>query len=92
MHDSLSSVFLLHPLSSEGALINKQISTSSMQDCLRGHLQNAGLYQGETLHSFSAGAALTLALSGSQLVDIMSHVGWCSAPTASYYLKLAQVL
>lgn len=89
---NLSSGFLLRPLSFQGAVINKQISTSAMQDRLLGHLQNAGLYEGETLHSFRAGATLTLALSGSQLADIMSHVGWRTAATASSYLKLAQVL
>ena len=47
---------------------------------------------GETLHSFSAGLAITLALSGSQLADIMEHVGWRLAPTASHYLKVARVL
>ena len=89
---NLSRGFLLHSLFSQGAVINKQISTSAMQDRLRGYLQNAGLYQGETLHSFRAGAALTLALSRSQLADIMSYVEWYSVPTTSYYLKLAQVL
>ena len=44
------------------------------------------------MHSFGAGLAITLALSGSQLADIMEHVGWCHAPTASHYLKVARVL
>ena len=56
------------------------------------HLQHAGTFEGETLHSFRAGEAVTLALSRSQLADIMSHVDWRTAPTASHYLKLAQVL
>ena len=47
---------------------------------------------GETLHSFRAGRVLTLTLSGSQLSDVMSHVGWSSPRTASYYLQLANVL
>ena len=44
------------------------------------------------MHSFRAGLAITLALSGSQLADIMEHVGWRHAPTASHDLKVAQVL
>jgi len=36
--------------------------------------------------------AITLALPDSQLADIMEHVGWRQAPTASHYLKVAQVL
>ena len=33
-------------------LFVKQISTLAMQDRVRGRLQNTGLHQGETLHSF----------------------------------------
>ena len=44
------------------------------------------------MHSLRESLAITLALSGSQLADIMEHVGWCHAPTASRYLKVAQVL
>lgn len=39
-----------------------------------------------------AGIAITLALYGSQLSDIKEHIGWRHAPTASHYLKVAQVL
>ena len=47
---------------------------------------------GETLHSFRSGCAITLALSGSPLG--MSHVGWANSKMALhvYYLKLADVL
>lgn len=41
--------------------------------------------------NFRAGAAITLALSGSQLTDIMEHIGWRHALTESHYLKVAQV-
>ena len=44
------------------------------------------------MHSFRADLAITLALSGSQLADIMERVGWRQAPTASHYLEVAQVL
>lgn len=43
-------------------------------------------------HSLRAGCAITLALSGAPLADIMSHVGWKSERTAMHYMKLAQVL
>jgi hypothetical protein len=39
-----------------------------------------------------SGSAITLALSGSQLADIMSHMGWNNKGTALYYLRLAEVL
>ena len=41
---------------------------------------------------FRSGSAITLALSGSQLADVMSHVGWSNKDTALYYMKLAEVL
>ena len=84
--------YLFRPLSSAGKIQNKQIANSTLQLRLRWYLQKAKIYNGETLHSFRAGLAITLALSGSQLADIMEHVGWRHAPTASHYLKVVQVL
>ena len=55
-------------------------------------MKEAQIYEGETLHSFRSGSAITLALSGSKLADIMSHVGWNNKETALYYMKLAEVL
>ena len=89
---NLSNGFLLRPLSPRGTVVYQQLSTSAIQLRLREHLINASIYEGETLHTFRAGAAITLALSGSQLADSMTHVGWRTAPSASYYLKLAQVI
>ena len=68
------------------------VFSATLQSRLRGYLQEADIYNGETLHSFRAGLAFALALSGSQLAGIMEHVGWRQAPTASHYLKVAQVL
>ena len=82
--------YLFRPRSSAGKIQNKQIAGSTLQSRLRCYLQEAKIYNGETLHSFRAGLAITLALSGSQLADIMEHVGWRHAPTASHYLKVAQ--
>ena len=48
--------------------------------------------EGETAHSFRSGCAITLALSGSALADVMSHVGWERSHTASYYMQLEKVL
>ena len=80
--------YLFRPLSSAGKIQNKNIANSTLQSRLRCYLQEAKIYNGETLHSFRAGLAITLALSGSQRADIMEHVGWRHAPTASHYLKL----
>lgn len=85
----LSTGYLFQPLTSAGKIINKQIANSTLQSRLRYYLRGAHIYDGETLHSFRAGIAITLALSGSQLTDIMEHIGWRHAPTASHYLKVA---
>jgi integrase len=84
--------FLFRPTTPRGSVQNKQVSGSTMQARLQFYLREASIDGGETLHSFRAGAAITLALSGAELGDVMSHVGWRNPQTASYYLKLANVL
>jgi hypothetical protein len=84
--------FLFRPTTPRGGIQDKHLSSSTMQARLHLYLKEASLDAGETLHSFMAGAAITFALSGAQLSDIMSHIGWRNPSTASYYLKLAQVL
>ena len=56
------------------------------------YLKEAKIDEGETLHGFRSGSAITLALSRSQLADVMSHMGWSHNGTALCYLKLAEVL
>ena len=85
----LSTGYLFRPLSSAGKIINKQIANPTLQSSLRNYLRGAQIYDCETLHSFRAEVAITLALSGSQLTDIMEHIGWRHALTASHYWKVA---
>ena len=59
----LSHGFLFRPTTPRGTIVNKQVSSSAMQARLQLYLKEASLYEGETLHSFRAGAAITLALS-----------------------------
>ena len=72
--------------------MNKPFTSSSAEARLKLYLKEAQFDEGETLHSFRSGSAITLALSGSQLADIMSYVGWNNKETAIYYMKLAVVL
>lgn len=58
----LSTGYLFRPLTSAGKIINKQIANSTLQSRLREYLRGAQIYDGETLHSFMAGVAITLAL------------------------------
>ena len=45
-----------------------------------------------TIHGFCTGAAVSLALEGVSLHEIMHRVGWKSSKTALHYIKLKQVL
>ena len=87
---------LLSACSSSSLLASKGASgillTPSAEACLKYYLKDAKIDEGETLHGFRSGSAITLALSGSQLADVMSYVGWSNKGTALYYMKLAEVL
>ena len=88
----LSRGFLFHAMNAQGHIVEKPFASAAAESRLKIHLRNAHIYNGKTLHSFRAGCALTLAFSGSPLADVMSHIGWSSSSTASYYLKLADVI
>jgi hypothetical protein len=80
----LTSGYLFRPTNPHDH-VDAQFSSSVVETSLKTYLHKARLDSGETLHSFRAGCALTLMLSGSQLLDVMPH-------TACYYLQLANVL
>ena len=63
-----------------------------LQKLVLTYLNEMGADDGETLHGFRAGCAITLALTGADIAEIMDHVGWTRHHTAHYYLQLAKVL
>ena len=71
----LSTGYLFRPTTPQRDVIDKPLSSSTAQQRLKLYLKEARLDEGETLHSLRSGCAITLALSGSQLADVMSHVG-----------------
>ena len=89
---NLRSGYLFRPTNTQGHVVNSQFRSSTAESRLRLYLRDAGLDEGETLHSFRTGSAITLALCGAPLGEIMGHVGWASKQTALYYMKIAQVL
>ena len=89
---TLSDGYLFRPTNHQGHILNKPLTSSSAEARLKYYLKDAKIDEGETLHSFRSGSAITLALSGSQLADVMSRVGWSNKGTALYYMKLAEVL
>ena len=58
----LSTGYLFLPLTYAGKSIIEQIANFTLQSRLRNYLRGAQIYDGETLHSFRAGVAITLAL------------------------------
>ena len=54
------------------------------------YLRKLGVDEGETPHSFRAGCAVALAMSGSvsEVGQIMRHVGWFGEGSAEYYSRL----
>ena len=88
----LSRGYLFRPTTPQGNVIDKPLASSTTQQRLKLYLKEAQIDEGETLHSLRAGCAITLALSGAKLADIMSHIGWKNEQTALYYMKLVEVL
>ena len=76
MQADLTSGLIFRPATTQGAISASSVSSEAMNGRLKTYLKEAGLDEGETAHSFRSGCAITLALSGSALVDVMSHVGW----------------
>ena len=85
----LTSGYLFRPTNPQGGVVD---SSSTAEARLKSYLKAMGADDGETLHGFRSGCAITLALTGADLSEIMDHVGWARRHTALYYLQLAKVL
>ena len=92
MNIDFSSGFFFRTTSPNNGILNKSFSSSAAQSRFKGYLKEFHLHESFTLHGFRSGCAITLALSGSELQDILSHVGWRSQTTASYYMQLSKVM
>ena len=88
----LTSGYLFRPTSPQGGVVDSPFSSSTAEARLKSYLKDMGADDGETLHGFRSGCAITLALTGADLSEIMDHVGWARRHTALYYLQLAKVL
>ena len=66
-------------------------STDAVEARLKTYFTAAGL-SNKTLYSFCCRGAITMALTGSTLDDIVDHVGWCLHNMAKYYLQLRKSL
>ena len=66
-------------------------SADAAETRLKGYLSEAGL-SSKTLYSFRCGGAITMALTGSTLNDMVDHVGWRSNCMAKCFLQLHKSL
>ncbi|CAH1242801.1 Hypp8341 [Branchiostoma lanceolatum] len=88
----LDGMFLFPPTTKEGEIANKQAATSTMEAALRKYLKALNDDDGETIHSFRTGCAITLAMTGVPKQQAMEHIGWFSEQTPTYYTKLSRVM
>ena len=83
---------LFRPSTPDFGIKGVPFTSSAAESHLKGYLKEMNADDGETLHGFLTGCAITLALPGAGLTEIMDHVGWTRRHTASYYMQLAKVL
>ena len=88
----LTRGYLFRPTSPKGGILDSPFSSAAAEARLKLYLKDMGVDDGETLHGFRSGCAITLALSGIELSEIMDHVGSNRRHTALHYLQLAKVL
>ena len=60
---SVTNGYLFRPTNPHGHIVNKPLTSSTADERLKLYLKEAQIYEGETLHSFRSGSAITLALS-----------------------------
>ena len=88
----LTCGYLFRPTTPDLGIKDAPFSSSAAESRLKGYLKEIKADNGETLHGFRSGFAITLALTGADLAEIMDHVGWTRRHTALYYMQLAKVL
>ena len=88
----LTGGFLFRPTSSDGTVTDKPFSSSAADARLKHYLREDEIGGAASLHSFRSGCAITLALSGTELQDIMGHVGWHNRSATVYYMQLSKVM
>lgn len=86
--------FLFRSVTRSGKVSAEALSSAAVQARLNEYLSLDSAFANRriTLHGFRSGAAVSLALSGVSLHEIMDHIGWKSSKTALHYIKLGRVL
>ena len=84
----LTRGYLFHPTTPQGGILDAPFTSTAAEARLKGYLKEMGSDDGETIHGFRAGCAITLALSGAELSEIMDHVG---VDTTTYCFTLLAI-
>lgn len=86
--------FLFRSVTKAGKVSDNCLNSSAVQARLTEYVSSIEYFAHRrvTLHGFRSGAAVSLALSGATLLEIMDHIGWKSSKTALHYIKLKQVM
>lgn len=92
MSVNLREGYLFRVLNSKNAVSEDPFVGSAIANRLFLHLRSAGIYNGETMHSFRSGCSITLSLLGVPSEDVARHVGWSSIVTAEYYSQTGKVM
>ena len=92
MRVDLTCGYLFRPFTPDLGIKDAPFSSSAAESRLKSYLKEISADNGEMLHGFRSGCAITLALTGEYLAEIMDHVGWSRRHTALYYMQLAKVL
>ena len=88
----LTRGYLFRPTTPDLGIKNAPFTSSAAGSRLKSYLKEMKANSDETLHGFRSGCAITLALTGADLAEIMDHVGWNRPHMALYYMQLAKVL
>ena len=54
--------------------------------------QDAGIFDGESVHRFRSGCSITLSLLGASCAEVARHVGWKSVELALHYSQYDKVM
>lgn len=89
---NLTISYLFCPTTTDNGMRDEPLSTTTAEARLKLYLREMKANEGKMLHGFRSGCAITLALTGTDLSEIIEHVSWARRHTAFYYLQLAKVL
>ena len=82
----LTRGYLFRPITPDLGIKDAPFTSSAAESRLKGYLMEMNADNGETLHGFRSSCAITLALTGADLAEIIDHVGWTRRYTALFTL------